>query len=108
MSRPRIDHRSRHPDGLTAGLVVFLTALVRDAVERAVASDVGHAAYERILAGTLNGDTHENMVEEARRIAGLVLGRSSAPFSYPRESWRPAKVNRLAAVGRWYQPLEAA
>lgn len=77
-------------------------------MDLAAASDVGHATYERVRAGTLNGDTHENIAEEVRRMVAPVFDRADEPFSYPRESWRLVKVNRPAAVRRWYSPPEAA
>lgn len=112
MPRLRMGHRSRHSAGLTAQPVAYLTASVRVTVNLGRRHGGGRAACEQILARPRSRDTYgfarEGMAEQAWRVVGPLPNRTDEPVSCPRRSRRPAKANRLAAVGRWYQPLEAA
>lgn len=112
MARLRVGHRSRYPAGLTAGPVAYLTGPVQVMADLGRCPGGRHAAWERILVGARDGDTHEfareDMAEQAWRIVGPLPGRADEPIRCPRRSWRPAGAGRPAAVGRWYQRLEAA
>jgi glucose-6-phosphate 1-dehydrogenase len=90
----------------------YPTAPARAAMDSGSRLRRGHTAYERILAEALNADIRQfarkDMGEAVRCIVGLLSGLADEPVSYSRGLWSLAEAGRRTAVGRWYQPLEAA
>lgn len=67
------------------------------------------AAYERLLAAAMAGDStlfaREDYVEEAWRIVDPVLKKGTPIYPYAPNSWGPAEVARVTPPGGWEAPV---
>jgi glucose-6-phosphate 1-dehydrogenase len=68
----------------------------------------GIDAYERVLAGAMEGDTtmfaREDYVEEAWRIVDPVLKAGTPVYEYKPNTWGPSEVERVTPPGGWINP----
>ncbi|MEP6688615.1 MAG: glucose-6-phosphate dehydrogenase, partial [Gemmatimonadales bacterium] len=67
------------------------------------------APYERLLRDAMRGDqmlfAREDLVEEAWRVVGPVLGDATPVYPYESGSWGPAEADRLLQDGAgWFNP----
>jgi glucose-6-phosphate 1-dehydrogenase len=67
------------------------------------------APYERLLGDAMRGDqmlfAREDLVEEAWRVVGPVLGDATPVYPYESGSWGPAQADRLLQDGAgWFNP----